>query len=64
VEIASPVALDDPWWTVFLPASRGVPIVVGQVGRPLAIGEAFTLPPGEPGVWTEGAVFDGTIVIE
>jgi hypothetical protein len=64
VEICAPVALDDPYWTVFLPAGNGVPIVVGRVGRPLAIGEAFTLPPGEPGAWTEGVVFDGAIVVE
>jgi hypothetical protein len=64
VQIAPPVALDDPYWTVFLPASTGVPLMVGQVGRPLAIGEAFNLPPGEPDVWTEGVVFDGAIVIE
>jgi hypothetical protein len=38
--------------------------MVGQVGRSLAIGEAFNLPPGEPDVWTEGVVFDGAIVIE
>ncbi len=38
--------------------------MVGQVGRRLAIGETFKLPPGEPGVWTEGVVFDGAIVIQ
>jgi hypothetical protein len=38
--------------------------MVGQVGRSLAIGETFNLPPGEPDVWTEGVVFDGAIVIE
>jgi hypothetical protein len=64
VQVAAPVALEDPYWTVFLPASTGVPLMVGQVGRPLAVGEAFNLTPGEPGVWTEGVVFDGAIVIE
>jgi hypothetical protein len=64
VQIAAAVALDDPYWKVFLPSRRGVPIMVGQVGRPLAIGETFNLPPGQPGVWTEGVVFDGAIVIE
>lgn len=64
VEIAPPVMLNDPWWTVFLPDATGLPIVVGQVGRPLAIGDPFTLPPGETGVWTEGVVFDGAVVIE
>lgn len=64
VEIAPPVALDDPYWTVCLPASRGAPVIVGRVGRPLAIGEAFNLPPGRPGVWTEGVPFEGAIVIE
>jgi hypothetical protein len=64
VQVAAPVALDDPYWTVFLPASKGAPVVVGQVGRPLAIGEAFTLPAGQPDVWTEGVAFDGAIVIE
>ena len=64
VQIAPSEALDDPYWTVFLPASRGVPIMVGQVGRPLAIGESFTLPPGEPGGWTDGAVFDGPVVTD
>jgi hypothetical protein len=64
VEISPPVPLDDPWWSVFLPDGRGVPVVVGRVGHPLAVGEAFTLPPGEAGVWAEGVVFDGAIVIE
>jgi hypothetical protein len=64
VEISPPVALDDPWWTVFLPAARGIPIVSGRVGHPLAIGEAFKLPPGDPDVWTEGVVFNGAIVTE
>jgi hypothetical protein len=64
VEIAPPVALDDPYWTVFLPDGRGVPILTGQVGRPLGIGEAFALPPGTHGVWTQGVVFDGTIITD
>jgi hypothetical protein len=64
VEIAASAALDDPYWTVFLPASTGIPIMVGQVGRPLGIGETFTLPPGEQGHWTEGVVFDGAVVTE
>jgi hypothetical protein len=64
VQISPSVALDDPYWTVFLPASRGVPIVVGQVGRPLAVGEAFTLHAGEPGAWTTDVVFDGAIITE
>jgi len=64
VEISPPRALDDPYWTVFLPDSRGAPVLTGRVGHPLAIGEAFTLPPGEGGVWTPGVVFDGAIVIE
>lgn len=64
VENSPPVALDDPWWTVFLPGGRGVPILAGQVGHPLAIGEAFSLPPAEDGVWTDGVVFEGAIVTE
>jgi len=64
VQICPPRALNDPYWTVFLPVSSGVPILTGKVGRPLAIGEEFTLPPGEPGVWKEGIAFDGAIVIE
>jgi hypothetical protein len=64
VEVAPPAALDDPYWTVFLPASKGVPIMVGHVGHPLAVGEAFTLAPGQPGVWTADVVFDGAIVID
>jgi len=64
VEVSSPEALDDPWWTVFLPAARGVPVMVGQVGHSLGVGESFLLPAGEPGVWVEGVVFDGAIVIE
>jgi hypothetical protein len=64
VEIAAPTALDDPYWTIFLPSSTGVAIMVGRVGRPLAIGEAFILPPGVPGHWIEGVVFDGAIVTE
>ena|GEM_PF-3921573 len=64
VEIAAPVALGDPYWTVFLPASRGRPIQVGRVGRPLGIGEQFILASGEPDTWTDGVTFDGAIVIE
>jgi len=64
VEVAAPEALVDPHWSVFLPAARGVPIMVGQVGRRLAIGEAFTLPPAEPGNWTANIVFDGAIVTD
>jgi hypothetical protein len=64
IDIAAPVPLEDPYWTVSLPASRGVPVLVGHVGRRLAIGDVFKLPPGEPGIWTEGLVFDGAIVIE
>ena len=63
-EIASPQALDDPHWTIFLPRSRGVPLIVGKVGHPLAIGEAFHLPPGQPGMWTANVVFDGAIVTD
>jgi hypothetical protein len=64
IEIAAPVPLENPYWTVSLPASKGVPVLVGQVGRRLGIGETFKLPPGEPGVWTEDVVFEGAIVIE
>jgi hypothetical protein len=64
VAISPPVALDDPWWTVFLPDGKGVPIVAGPVGRALSIGDSFSLAPGEAGVWTEGVVFDGAIVVE
>jgi hypothetical protein len=63
VEIPAPIALTDPYWTVFLPVGRGVPIAAGQVGRPLAVGECFHLSPGTPGVWTS-VVFDGAIVID
>jgi hypothetical protein len=64
VEISPPVALNDPWWTVFLPDGRGVPVVFGHVGRPLSIGDPFTLPPGESGVWTQGVTFDGAVIVE
>jgi hypothetical protein len=64
VEVAPPHALEDPHWTVFLPAAKGVPILVGQVGHPLATGEAFTLAPAEPGNWTSNVVFDGAIVTD
>jgi hypothetical protein len=64
VEIAAPAALEDPHWTVFLPAARGVPIIDGQVGHSLATGEAFTLAPAEPGTWTANVVFDGAIVTD
>ena len=64
VEISPPVALDDPWWTVFLPDGTGAPILSGQVGRALTIGDSFSLPPGETGVWTEGLIFDGAVVVE
>jgi hypothetical protein len=64
IEVAAPVALDDPYWTVFLPSGRGVPILVGQVGHPLAIGESFHLPPGRPGVWTTDVTFEGAIVTD
>lgn len=63
-EVAAPVALDDAYWTVFLPSGRGVPILVGQVGYPLAIGEAFKLPPGQPGIWTAHVVFEGAIITD
>ena len=62
--VPAPVALDDPWWTVFLPNGRGVPVKAGQVGRPLAIGDEFNLPPGQVGVWEDGVVFVGAIVID
>lgn len=61
--IAAPVALQAPWWTVFLPAAHGVPIAAGPVGHALGIGETFTLAPGEPDRWAEGTVFDGAVVI-
>lgn len=64
VEVSPPVAVDDPWWTVFLPEGRGVPILSGQVGHPLAIGDAFSLPPAVDGLWTDGVVFEGAIVTE
>ncbi len=64
VEIAAPVALDDPWWTIFLPDSKGRPVFADRVGRRLAIGENFSLPAGQPGIWTNGVVFDGAVVIE
>ena len=35
-----------------------------RVGHPLAIGEAFQLPPGIDGEWTANVVFDGAIVID
>jgi hypothetical protein len=38
--------------------------MVGQVGHPLAIGEAFTLAQAEPGNWTANVVFDGAIVTD
>ncbi len=63
-EVPAPIALDDPYWTVFLPSGRGVPILVGQVGHPLAIGECFQLPPGQPGVWTANVTFEGAIVTD
>ena len=63
VDIATPVSLADPYWTVFLPASKGVPVVSGRVGRPLAVGECFTLEPGATGIWHEGVVFEGAIVL-
>ena len=64
VEIDAPVALGDPYWTVFLPSSRGVPVMSGRVGRSLAKGETFNLPPGVEGVWTPNVVFDGAIVVD
>ncbi len=64
VEVAAPVPLEDPSWTVFLPRGTGRPIVTGEVGRPLAIGETFKLAAAEPGAWTEGVVFEGAIVAD
>jgi hypothetical protein len=61
-EVAAPMALADPYWTVFLPSGKGAPIRTGQVGHPLAIGECFQLPPGQPGVWTADVTFEGAIV--
>jgi hypothetical protein len=63
-QVAAPVTLDDPWWTIFLPSGRGVPVMVGQVGRPLSIGDSFALPPRREGEWTDGIAFQGAIVIE
>jgi hypothetical protein len=63
-EIAAPVALDDPWWTVFLPDPTGPPVLADRVGGPLAIGERHVLPAGEPGDWRDGVRFEGAIVIE
>ena len=62
--VPAPVDLAEPVYSVFLPAARGLPLLVGEVGRPLAIGECFDLPPGTPGEWTEGVPFDGAIVID
>jgi len=64
VAIAAPVPLVDPYWTVFLPSAGGVPLISGRVGRSLATGETFTLPPGVEGVWTANVVFDGAIVVD
>ena len=64
VAIAAPEPLGDPYWTVFLPSARGVPLVSGRVGRSLAIGESFYLLPGVEGVWTANVVFDGAIVVD
>lgn len=44
ITVRAPAALDDPGWTVSLAGRDGAPIMIGQVGRPLAQGEAFTLP--------------------
>lgn len=63
VEIPASRALDDPYWTVFLPSPTGVPIMSGRVGHPLAVGEVFALAPGVPGTWIRDVVFDGAIVI-
>lgn len=64
VSVAAPVALDDPWWTVRLPGSHGVPIRCGGVGRPLAVGEPFTLAAADLDRWTRGVVFDGHVVTD
>lgn len=62
--VAAPVAMGDPYWSVFLPAPRGLPVLFGPVGRVLGIGESFTLLPREASEWTKGVVFEGAIVIE
>lgn len=62
-DVSSPQALDDPWWTVFLPDGRGAAVLAGQVGRPLAIGEIFSLPAAVDGRWTNGVVFEGAILL-
>jgi hypothetical protein len=64
VEIEAPVPLGDPYWTIFLPSARGVPVLSGRVGRSLANGETFNLPSGVEGVWTSNVVFDGAIVVD
>jgi hypothetical protein len=61
-DVSSPHRLDDPWWTVFLPDGSGVAVLSGQVGRPLAIGETFSLAPAVDGLWTNGVVFEGVIL--
>lgn len=44
ITVRAAAALDDPGWTVSLADRDGAPIMIGTVGRPLAQGEAFTLP--------------------
>ncbi len=62
-EVAAPCALEDAWWTVFLPDGTGAAVLSGRVGRPLAIGDTFTLPAAVDGHWTDGVVFDGAILL-
>lgn len=62
-QVSAAMALENPYWSVFLPASKGVPILFGRVGRALQIGEQFTLQPGTPESWRHDVTFDGAIVI-
>jgi len=62
VDISAPTSLDDPWWTVRLPGSSGVPLLCGQVGHPLGIGDTFQLSAAEDGTWTTGIPFEGHAV--
>lgn len=59
VDISAPATIDDPWWTVRLPGSTGVPLLCGRVGRPLGIGDTFQLAPNDDRTWTTGIPFEG-----
>ena len=52
VSVTAPEALGNPAWTVWSVDARGLPMLYGDVGHPLAEGQEFSLP--VTGGWVGG----------